>query len=223
VVIVDELADLMLVASKEVEDSIMRITQMARAAGIHLIIATQRPSTDVITGVVKANIPSRISFAVSSSIDSRTILDMMGAEKLLGKGDMLFLPMGENAPQRVQGAYVSDEELQKLVDYTVSQQKAQYDERFMNLSSAKEQGNAGGEVKTVEEEYDDPLYNDIVEFVVTSGKASASLLQRRFKLGYNRAARIIDLLEERGIIGPQNGSKPREVLVKLDEGIDNEE
>ena len=222
VVIVDELADLMLVASKEVEDSIMRITQMARAAGIHLIIATQRPSTDVITGVVKANIPSRISFAVSSSIDSRTILDMMGAEKLLGKGDMLFLPMGENAPQRVQGAYVSDEELQKIVDHTVSQQKAQYDERFMNLSSAKDQGNAGGEVKTVEEEYDDPLYNDIVEFVVTSGKASASLLQRRFKLGYNRAARIIDLLEERGIIGPQNGSKPREVLVKLDSDIEEE-
>jgi len=222
VVIVDELADLMLVASKEVEDSIMRITQMARAAGIHLIIATQRPSTDVITGVVKANIPSRISFAVSSSIDSRTILDMMGAEKLLGKGDMLFLPMGENAPQRVQGAYVSDEELQRLVDYTVSQQKAQYDERFMNLSVAKDQGNAGGEVKTVEEEYDDPLYNDIVEFVVTSGKASASLLQRRFKLGYNRAARIVDLLEERGIIGPPNGSKPREVLVKLDDDINEE-
>lgn len=218
VVIVDELADLMLVASKEVEDSIMRITQMARAAGIHLIIATQRPSTDVITGVVKANIPSRISFAVSSNIDSRTILDQSGAEKLLGRGDMLFLPMGENAPERVQGAYVSDEELQKIVDYTVSQQKAMYDERFMNLTTAAEsQGNAGGEVKTVEEEYDDPLYNDIVEFVITQGKASASLLQRRFKLGYNRAARIVDLLEERGIIGPQNGSKPREVLVKLEE------
>ena len=223
VVIVDELADLMLVASKEVEDSIMRITQMARAAGIHLIIATQRPSTDVITGVVKANIPSRISFAVSSNIDSRTILDMGGAEKLLGKGDMLFLPMGENSPERVQGAYVSDDELQKIVDFTVSQQKAIYDERFMDLtSSAKDQGNAGGNVQTVEEEYDDPLYNDIVEFVVTQGKASASLLQRRFKLGYNRAARIIDLLEERGIIGPQNGSKPREVLVKL-EGSNNEE
>lgn len=218
VVIVDELADLMLVASKEVEDSIMRITQMARAAGIHLIIATQRPSTDVITGVVKANIPSRISFAVSSSIDSRTILDMTGAEKLLGKGDMLFLPMGENAPQRIQGAYVSDSELEKIVDHTVSQQKAQYDERFMNLTeSAKEQGNAGGSRELVEEEYDDPLYDDIVEFVITTGKASASLLQRRFKLGYNRAARIIDLLEERGIIGPQNGSKPREVLIKLDE------
>ena len=220
VVIVDELADLMLVASKEVEDSIMRITQMARAAGIHLIIATQRPSTDVITGVVKANIPSRISFAVSSSIDSRTILDQSGAEKLLGKGDMLFLPMGENAPERVQGAYVSDEELQKIVDFTISQQKAMYDERFMNLSSvatADDHGNAGGTVKTVEEEYDDPLYNDIVEFVITQGKASASLLQRRFKLGYNRAARIVDLLEERGIIGPQNGSKPREVLVKLED------
>ena len=216
VVIVDELADLMLVASKEVEDSIMRITQMARAAGIHLIIATQRPSTDVITGVVKANIPSRISFAVSSSIDSRTILDMSGAEKLLGKGDMLFLPFGENIPQRVQGAFVSDEELQKIVDHTVQQQIAQYDERFMNLSAASSQGNTGGERKDVHEEYDDPLYNDIVEFVITTGKASASLLQRRFKLGYNRAARIIDLLEERGIIGPQNGSKPREVLVKLD-------
>lgn len=217
VVIVDELADLMLVASKEVEDSIMRITQMARAAGIHLIIATQRPSTDVITGVIKANIPSRISFAVSSNIDSRTILDQGGAEKLLGRGDMLFLPMGENIPERIQGAYVSDEELEKIVDYTVSQQKAMYDERFLDLtSSAKEQGNAGGEVKTVEEEYDDPLYNDIVEFVITQGKASASLLQRRFKLGYNRAARIVDLLEERGIIGPQNGSKPREVLVKLE-------
>lgn len=216
VVIVDELADLMLVASKEVEDSIMRITQMARAAGIHLIIATQRPSTDVITGVVKANIPSRISFAVSSSIDSRTILDMSGAEKLLGKGDMLFLPFGENIPQRVQGAFVSDDEIEKIVNYTVGQQIAQYDERFMNLSAASEQGNTGGERKDIKEEYDDPLYNDIVEFVITTGKASASLLQRRFKLGYNRAARIIDLLEERGIIGPQNGSKPREVLVKLD-------
>ncbi len=215
VVIVDELADLMLVASKEVEDSIMRITQMARAAGIHLIIATQRPSTDVITGVVKANIPSRISFTVSSSIDSRTILDQMGAEKLLGKGDMLFLPMGENAPERIQGAYVSDEEIQKIVDYTVSQQIAQYDEKFMNLANAKDQGNAGGEVGITEEEYDDPLYDEIVEFVLTSGKASASLLQRRFKLGYNRAARIVDLLEERGIIGPQNGSKPRDVLMKL--------
>ena len=217
VVIVDELADLMMVASKEVEDSIMRITQMARAAGIHLIIATQRPSTDVITGVVKANIPSRISFAVSSSIDSRTILDQVGAEKLLGKGDMLFLPMGENAPVRVQGAYVSDEDLQKIVDHTVSQQKAQYDERFMNLGESSSSNPSMDEVNNAPEEYDDPLYNEIVEFVVMTGKASASLLQRKFRLGYNRAARCIDLLEERGIIGPANGSKPREVLIKLED------
>ena len=224
VVIVDELADLMLVASKEVEDSIMRITQMARAAGIHLIIATQRPSVDVITGVVKSNIPSRISFAVSSQIDSRTILDMTGAEKLLGKGDMLFLPMGEGAPERIQGAYVSDEEIQAIIDYTVKQQIAQYDEKWTTLDAAEEQNNNGhksGEMS--EDDDDDDLYNDVVEFVITSGKASASLLQRRFKIGYNRAARLVDLLEERGIIGPQNGSKPREVLVKLDENGSDEE
>ena len=221
VVIVDELADLMLVASKEVEDSIMRITQMARAAGIHLIIATQRPSTDVITGVIKANIPSRIAFAVSSNIDSRTILDQSGAEKLLGKGDMLFSPMGDITPVRVQGAYVSDEDLQKIVDYTVSQQKAQYDERFMNLGEGNESsGMSVNDVKDAPEEYDDPLYNEIVEFVITTGKVSASLLQRKYRLGYNRAARIVDLLEERGIIGPQNGSKPREVLIKLDNSDD---
>ena len=215
VVIVDELADLMLVAGKEVEDSIMRITQMARAAGIHLIIATQRPSTEVITGLIKSNIPSRIAFAVSSSINSRTILDMGGAEKLLGKGDMLFLPMGENSPERIQGAFIDESEIKKVVDHTIAQQKASFDQNFMNLE------NVDAEIKenTIsndKEEYDDPLYNDIVEFVITQGKASASLLQRRFKLGYNRAARIVDLLEERGIIGPQNGSKPREVLVKLE-------
>lgn len=218
VVIVDELADLMLVASKDVEASIMRITQMARAAGIHLIIATQRPSTDVITGVVKANIPSRISFAVSSSIDSRTILDTTGAEKLLGKGDMLFLPMGESAPQRVQGAFISDDEIKRLIDYTIEQQKADYDEAMMNLNSGDSDKSASQkEDMAQEEDYEDPLYQEIVEFVIETQKASASLLQRRFKLGYNRAARIIDLLEERGIIGPPNGSKPREVLVKLDE------
>ena len=191
----------------------MRITQMARAAGIHLIVATQRPSTDVITGVVKANIPSRISFAVSSSIDSRTILDMTGAEKLLGKGDMLFLPQGENTPIRVQGTFISDEDIKKVVDYTISQQKARYDE---TLLMDEEEMKATSMVDDSKEDYDDPLYNEIVEFVVTQGKASASLLQRRFRLGYNRAARCIDLLEERGIIGPNNGSKPREVLVKLE-------
>ncbi len=217
VVIVDELADLMLVASKEVEDSIMRITQMARAAGIHLIVATQRPSTDVITGVVKANIPSRISFAVSSSIDSRTILDMTGAEKLLGKGDMLFLPMGENAPERIQGAFVSDEELEAIINWTISQQKAQYDEKFLNLqAAAEEQGNAGGHFRDVDDE-DDEIYNDVVEFVISTQKASASLIQRKFKVGFNRAARLVELLEERGIIGPQNGAKPREVLIKKDD------
>ena len=218
VVIVDELADLMMVASKDVEASIMRITQMARAAGIHLIIATQRPSTDVITGVVKANIPSRISFAVSSSIDSRTILDMVGAEKLLGKGDMLFLPMGEAVGQRVQGAYISDDEIKRLIDYTIKQQEAQYDDNLMNLDVVDNNNsdNSTSDNNKNDDNYDDPLYNDIVQFVIETQKASASLLQRRFKLGYNRAARIIDLLEDRGIVGPQNGSKPREVLVQLD-------
>ena len=211
-VIIDELADLMLVAAKEVEDSIMRITQMARAAGIHLIVATQRPSTDVITGVVKANIPSRISFAVSSGIDSRTILDMVGAEKLLGKGDMLYLPQGENVPIRIQGTFISEEETKAIVDFVCSQQKAKYDN---NLTVADEDSNATTMVEE-KDDYEEPLYNEIVEFVVTQGKASASLLQRRFRLGYNRAARCIDLLEDRGIVGPANGSKPREVLVKLD-------
>jgi len=212
VVIIDELADLMLVAAKEVEDSIMRITQMARAAGIHLIVATQRPSTDVITGVVKANIPSRISFAVASGIDSRTILDQTGAEKLLGKGDMLYLPMGENAPIRIQGNFISDEETQRIIDYVCKEQVAVYDN---SLTEAAPNHMAAGE-GFEKDEYDDPLYNEIVDFAIETGKISASLVQRRFRLGYNRAARIIDLLEERGIIGPPNGSKPREVLVKLE-------
>ncbi len=208
VVIIDELADLMLVASKEVEDSIMRITQMARAAGIHLIVATQRPSTDVITGVVKANIPSRISFAVASQIDSRTILDHAGAEKLLGKGDMLYLPMGENNPIRIQGCYITDEEIARIIEYVSGQQSATYDESLEQ--AALEEHNP---VSNDKESFDDPLYNEIYEFALETGKISASLIQRRFRLGYNRAARIVDLLEERGIIGPQNGSKPREVIV----------
>ena len=222
VVIIDELADLMLVAAKEVEDSIMRITQMARAAGIHLIVATQRPSTDIITGVVKANIPSRISFAVSSQIDSRTILDMGGAEKLLGKGDMLFLPMGESIPMRVQGAFVSEEEIEKLVNYTISQQKAIYDESLTVDKSVDSTSSTSGDDYASSDEYDDPIYNEVVDFAVSAGKISASLIQRKFRLGYNRAARIVDLLEERGIIGPPNGSKPREVLVKLDSHNDEE-
>ena len=216
VVIIDELADLMLVAAKEVEDSIMRITQMARAAGIHLIVATQRPSTDVITGVVKANIPSRISFAVSSGIDSRTILDMIGAEKLLGKGDMLFLPQGTNIPVRIQGTFISEDETKSIVEYVCNQQKANYDSTL--LMDDEEKG--ATTMLDNKDDYEEPLYNEIVDFVMETGKASASLLQRRFRLGYNRAARCIDLLEDRGIVGPQNGSKPREVLVKKEKEDD---
>ena len=212
VVIIDELADLMLVASKEVEDSITRITQLARAAGIHLIVATQRPSTDVITGLIKNNIPSRISFAVSSQIDSRTILDQAGAEKLLGKGDMLYFPMGDSTPTRIQGCFINDDEIKKLIDYCKTQATAKYDEEFENVSQNTSSGignsATGGE--------DDEAYNEVVEFAIQTGKISASLIQRRFRFGYNRAARMMDLLEARGIVGPQNGSKPREVLVKLE-------
>ncbi|MFX3674049.1 MAG: DNA translocase FtsK [Paenisporosarcina sp.] len=202
VVIVDELADLMMVASNDVEDSITRLAQMARAAGIHLIIATQRPSVDVITGVIKANIPSRIAFAVSSSIDSRTILDMGGAEKLLGRGDMLFLAAGASKPVRVQGAFLSDQEVEKVVDYTISQQKAQYQEEMIPSDI---------EEVSIEEQTDD-LYDDAVQLVTDMQTASVSLLQRRFRVGYSRAARIIDQMEMRGIIGPYEGSKPRQVL-----------
>lgn len=223
VVIIDELADLMMVAAKEVEDSILRITQKARAAGIHLIVATQRPSTDVITGLIKANIPSRISFAVGSGIDSRTILDQTGAEKLLGKGDMLFLPIGVNSPTRIQGSFITDDEIKRIIDFTVEQQKAQYDEALMNLEATDHNvSNLSGQEFGDAANDEDPLYNDIVQFVIENQKASASLLQRRFKLGYNRAARLIDLLEERGIIGPTNGSKPREVLVQLDNSGEEE-
>lgn len=212
VVIIDELADLMLVASKEVEDSITRITQLARAAGIHLIVATQRPSTDVITGLIKNNIPSRIAFAVASQIDSRTILDQRGAERLLGKGDMLYFPMGESVPIRVQGCFINDDEIKRLIDYCKNQATAKYDSAFENVSqnTSSGVGNSaiGGE--------DDDAYNDVVEFAIQTGKISVSLIQRRFRFGYNRAARMMDLLESRGIVGPQNGSKPREVLVKLE-------
>jgi len=206
VIILDEVADLMMVASKDVEDCIMRIAQMARAAGIHLIVATQRPSTDIITGVIKANIPSRIAFAVSSSIDSRTILDTTGAEKLLGKGDMLFSPMGSSSPTRVQGAFVSDDEVAQIVHFVSQQREAIYDEKYMNVKSI-------GGTSSFDDENDEE-YELCREFVIQSQKASTSLLQRRFKIGYNKAARIIDQLEENGIIGPQNGSKPREVYVK---------
>ena len=217
VVIIDELADLMLVASKEVEDSITRITQLARAAGIHLIVATQRPSTDVITGLIKNNIPSRISFAVSSQIDSRTILDQPGAEKLLGKGDMLYFPMGDSAPTRIQGCFINDDEIKRLIDYCKSQATVKYNEEFENVSSNTASGSANSFAGD-----DDEAYNEVVEFAIQTGKISASLIQRRFRFGYNRAARLMDLLESRGIVGPQNGSKPREVLVKLQDNNQDE-
>lgn len=207
VVIIDELADLMMVAGKEVEASIQRITQLARAAGIHLIVATQRPSVDVITGVIKTNIPSRIAFAVSSAVDSRTILDHVGAERLLGYGDMLYIPMGEPNAIRVQGAYLSDEEVAKITDFVKTQAKPVYDETFSGPATTLNGNDATNPAV-------DPMYEECKAFVIESQKASTSLLQRRFGLGYNRAARLIDILEENGIIGPNVGSKPREVYVK---------
>ena len=201
VVIVDELADLMMVASSDVEDSITRLAQMARAAGIHLIIATQRPSVDVITGVIKANIPSRIAFAVSSATDSRTILDMGGAEKLLGRGDMLFLPVGASKPVRVQGAFLSDQEVEDTVEFVISQQKAQYQEEMIP-----------DDIPEVTGAVDDDLYDEAVDLIIEMQTASVSMLQRRFRIGYTRAARLIDEMEARGVVGPYEGSKPRAVL-----------
>ena len=223
VIIIDELSDLMMVAAKEVEDSILRITQKARAAGIHLIVATQRPSTEVITGLIKANIPSRIAFTVGSGIDSRTILDQVGAEKLLGKGDMLFLPIGMNSPIRIQGSFITDEEIEKIINFTKNQQEASYVDDFMKLEEEKEEPSKvedeGGQSSSEAE-----LYDQIVDFVVKTQKASASLLQRKFKIGYNKAATMIDELEENGIIGPATGnSKPREVLVQYSESSNDDE
>ncbi|MDH8676576.1 DNA translocase FtsK [Fusibacter bizertensis] len=208
VVIIDELADLMMVAPNVVEDAICRLAQMARAAGIHLIVATQRPSVDVITGLIKANIPSRIAFSVSSSIDSRTIIDMGGAEKLLGKGDMLYYPIGASKPKRAQGAFMSDEEVEALVDYIKNQDhEVSYNEEILD-----EVQSIGSNLEDVDEHLE-----DAINFVVESGQASASLMQRRFRVGYNRAARLVDAMEERGIIGPSRGSKPREVLITVEE------
>lgn len=204
VVIIDELADLMIVAGKEVEASIQRITQLARAAGIHLIVATQRPSTDVITGIIKANIPSRIAFAVSSGIDSRTIIDGIGAERLLGYGDMLFFPVGEPAAIRVQGVYVTDEEIKRVTDFVNQQQKPQFDDAFLTLNES-ESASAGNALS------EDPLFEEVKNYIIETGRASTSNIQRRFGLGYNRAARLIDILEEQGVVGPAQGSKPRDV------------
>lgn len=215
-VIIDELADLMLVAAKEVEESIMRITQLARAAGIHLIVATQRPSTDIITGVVKSNIPTRISFAVSSSIDSRTILDMVGAEKLLGKGDMLYKPMDDNTPTRIQGSFVSDDEIKKVVDFVKERSHGpRYSDKFTNLENNNESSSTSSNSSSSEQK--DVLYDEILNYAIRMGQISASLIQRKYSIGYNRAARIMDIFEEKGIVGPAKGSKPRDVLVKLED------
>ncbi|UQS85724.1 DNA translocase FtsK [Apilactobacillus apisilvae] len=203
VVVVDELADLMMTVSNEVESAIIRLAQMGRAAGIHMILATQRPSVDVITGLIKSNVPSRIAFAVSSGVDSRTIIDTNGAEKLLGRGDMLYLPIDKNKPARIQGAFISDDDVENVVDYIKQQQTADYDDS-MTVSDE--------EIKQEEATEDqDELFGDALKFVVQEQKASTSLLQRNFRIGYNRAARIIDDLEQRGYIGPQEGSKPRQV------------
>ena len=210
VVLVDELADLMMVAAKDVEDSITRLAQMARAAGIHLIIATQRPSVDVITGIIKANIPSRIAFSVSSQVDSRTILDIGGAEKLLGRGDMLYIPVGKSKPIRVQGAFLSDTEVERVVNHCVEQQKASYQEDMIPDQDP--------ETTT---EVEDELFDDAVQLVVEMQSASVSMLQRRFRIGYNRAARLIDTMEDHQIVGPYEGNKPRVVLVSPPESEDS--
>ncbi|MBT8809019.1 DNA translocase FtsK [Lactobacillus delbrueckii subsp. bulgaricus] len=204
-VVVDELSDLMMVGGHDVENSIVRLGQMARAAGIHMILATQRPSVDVITGLIKANVPSRISFAVSSGVDSRTILDQVGAEKLLGRGDMLYLPIGASKPDRIQGAYIDVDEVEAVVDWVKGQQSAEYDEEMIPQ--------AGDDDESSDDDVGDEYYQQAVDLVRRQQSASTSMLQRRFRIGYNRAARLIDELEEHGVVGPPEGSKPRKVLL----------
>ena len=218
VIIIDELADLMMVAPHDVEDAICRLAQKARAAGLHLVLATQRPSVDVITGIIKANIPSRISFSVSSQIDSRTILDMGGAEKLLGKGDMLFYPVGAAKPRRVQGAFVSDQEVEELLDYIRAQgQEAETNEEIIQFTEqamkedGKEKESAGPQ--------QDELLPEAVNAVLATGVASSSSIQRRFRIGYTRAARLIDTMEELHIVGPNAGSKPRDILMTTEQAL----
>ena len=217
IVIIDELADLMMVAKGDVEDAICRLAQKARAAGMHLVIATQRPSVDVITGLIKANVPSRIAFAVSSQVDSRTILDQVGAEKLLGKGDMLYFPAGAAKPTRVQGAFVSDEEVEQIVDFVKSNGTAVYSEDILD---SIENGNKEEQTKNASqgtpEDASDPFLQDAIDTVVETGQASTSFIQRKFKVGYARAGRIIDQMEEKGVISGYQGSKPREVLWTLE-------
>ena len=220
VVVIDELADLMLVAAKEVEESICRVAQMGRAAGMHLVIATQRPSADVITGLMKANIPSRIAFAVASSLESRIILDTTGAEKLVGKGDMLYFPLGSNKPTRVQGCFITPEEIERVVNFVKESGTADYSDEVMEkIEEAMKQGEKGGKAgggsapSADDGEGCDELLGAAVEVILETGQASVSMLQRRLKLGYSRAARLVDQMEERGIVGPFEGSKPRQLLI----------
>ena len=218
-IIVDELADLMMVAPGEVEESICRLAQLARACGIHLIIATQRPSVDVITGLIKANMPSRIAFAVSSGVDSRTILDMVGAEKLLGKGDMLFYPQGYPKPARVQGAFVSDKEVSDVVDFLKNQAignvySEDVEEKIKNIGSGSAEGGAGAPGSGAEY---DQYFAEAGRFIIDKDKASIGMLQRVFKIGFNRAARIMDQLCEAGVVGEEEGTKPRKVLMTMEE------
>ena len=220
VIIVDELADLMMVCPNDVEDYIGRLAQMARAAGMHLVIATQRPSVDVITGVIKANIPSRISFAVSSQIDSRTILDGSGAEKLLGKGDMLYYPVGESKPLRVQGCFISEEEVEQVVSFIKSEQgDSNYEEDIIDhINSATDSKSSDPSEKSDDI---DELLNEVINAVVEYGQASTSFIQRKFRIGFNRASRIMDQLEERGIISEKDGSRPRQILITRQQLLDD--
>jgi len=213
IIIIDELADLMATSAKEVEGSIVRIAQMARATGMHLIVATQRPSVDVLTGLIKANIPSRIAFATVSQVDSRTILDVSGSEKLLGNGDMLFMASGIKI-RRVQGCYSSDAEIEAVIGFLKEKGEPQYDDSILTFGKSH-----GGGIGAGHGAGEDDLYNEAVETVMAAGKGSASLLQRRLKVGYARAARLLDILEENGVIGPADGAKPRDVLIS-DPGLD---
>jgi DNA segregation ATPase FtsK/SpoIIIE, S-DNA-T family len=212
VLVIDELADLMMVSSREVEESISRLAAMARAVGIHLILATQRPSVDVITGIIKANFPSRIAFKVASKVDSRTIIDCNGAEQLLGNGDMLFIPPGTSRLVRIHGAYLSEKEVQAIADHLRKQGKPSYDDSVLSFG-VEETDDAGN---PVDPESQDILYNDAVRVVISEGRASTSLLQRRLSIGYGRAAKLIDMMYHHNLVGPADGSKPRDVLVGLD-------